>query len=52
VILHGRSLPRIQQAQSEIAHEVPGARLETAAADFSALAEVRDPVMLPQGFDL
>lgn len=41
VILHGRSLARVQQVRAEITAEVPGARLEAAAADFSALREVR-----------
>jgi NAD(P)-dependent dehydrogenase (short-subunit alcohol dehydrogenase family) len=41
VILHGRSLARIQQAQAEIALAVPTARLEGVVGDFASLSQVR-----------
>ncbi len=41
VILHGRTLARVQQAQAEIARAVPGASVETISADFAELRQVR-----------
>ena len=41
VILHGRSLEKVQQTQNEIKHSVPNASLEVIAADFSSLKQVR-----------
>lgn len=41
VILHGRSPEKARRAQDEILSKVPTASLETIAADFSSLAQVR-----------
>lgn len=41
VIVHGRSTERAEDAAHDIAAAVPGAALETAAADLSSMAEVR-----------
>lgn len=41
VILHGRSLEKVQQAHNEILRKVPQARLETVTADFASLEQVR-----------
>jgi NAD(P)-dependent dehydrogenase (short-subunit alcohol dehydrogenase family) len=41
VILHGRSLEKVHQAQDEIRRKVPNASLEAIVADFASLEEVR-----------
>ena len=41
VILHGRSATKAAQVAAEIRQAVPGAQLETAAADLAELAQVR-----------
>ncbi len=41
VILHGRSLDKLEQTQEEIARQVPGALLEIAQADLASLEQVR-----------
>ncbi|GAB4492571.1 MAG: SDR family oxidoreductase [Anaerolineales bacterium] len=41
VILHGRSLERLEQTQEEIASQVPGAQTEIVLADLASLEQVR-----------
>ncbi|NCP86513.1 MAG: short-chain dehydrogenase [Anaerolineae bacterium CG_4_9_14_3_um_filter_57_17] len=41
VILHGRSLEKLEQTQEEIAAQVPGALLDIAQADLASLEQVR-----------
>ncbi|MFM8322557.1 MAG: SDR family oxidoreductase [Chloroflexota bacterium] len=41
VVIHGRSLPKAERASAEVAEAVPGAALETIAADLASLAQVR-----------
>ena len=41
VIVHGRSLEKVQQTQGEIRRNVPNARLESVVANFASLEQVR-----------